>query len=124
MSQQPRADVIVAADRDPTAVERCLRSLLVHGGPSLRHLIVIDEHSANADMAAMLGRLENIGPTLRIVRNSFRLGSVVSYNRALDEREGDAVLVSSECVASANWLSELAAVAHSEAANGLCRSAD
>ena len=75
MSQQPRADVIVTADRDPTAVERCLQSLLVHGGPSLRRLIVIDDDSADPDMAAMLGRLVNIDPRLRIVRNSSRLGS-------------------------------------------------
>ncbi len=114
MSQQPRADIIVTADGDATAVGHCLQSLLLHGGPSLRRLIVIDDDSADPEMAAMLQRLVNIDPRLSIVRNPSRLGSVGSYNRGLDERQGDAVLVCSNCVAGGNWLSELAAVAHSE----------
>ena len=57
MSQQPGADVIVAADRDPTAVERCLQNLLAHGGPHLRRLIVVDDDSADPDMPEMLERL-------------------------------------------------------------------
>ena len=113
MSPQPRADVIVTADRDPTTVERCLQSLLMHSGASLRRLIVIDDDSANPDMAEMLRRLVNIDPRPRVIRNSSPLGTVGSFNRGLDEREGDVVLMSSDSVTCADWLSELVAVAHS-----------
>ena len=114
MSQQPRADIIVTADRDPTTVERCLQSLRAHSGPSLRNLIVIDNDSANPDMAEMLERLVNIDSRFRIVGNLSGLGTIGSFNRGLDERKGNAVIVSTDCVAGANWLSELVAVAHSE----------
>ena len=114
VSPLPRADIIVTADRDATAVERCLQSVLVHGGMLMRRLIVIDDTTSDPDMSAMLERLVNIDPRIEIVRNSSRLGRVGSYNSGLHKREGDAVLVSSDCVASANWLSELVAVAHSE----------
>ena len=114
MSQEPGADVIVTADGDPTLVESCLQRLLVHGGPSLRRLIVIIDGSANPDQPEMLERLVNSDHRLRIVHNSHRPGRVGSYNCGLDERQGDAVLMSCDCVADANWLSELLVVAHSE----------
>ena len=114
MSQQPGADVIVTADSDPPAVEHCLQSLLAHGGPHLRSLIVIDDESTDPDMALMLERLINVDPRIRVLRNSLRLGRIGSFNRGLNERVGDAVLVSSDCVASSHWLRELLAVAHSE----------
>ena len=115
MSQQlRRADVIMTADRDPTGVERCLQSLLVHGGTYLRRLIVIDDDSADPDMPEMLERLVNIDPRLQVVRNSQRLGRVGSFNRGLDERRGDVVLMGCDCVAGADWLCELLAVAHFE----------
>ena len=82
--QQPRADVIVTADRDASAVERCLQNLLVHSGPSLGRLIVIDD-SADPNMAGMLERLVTIDSRLHVVRNSSRLGRVGSFNRGLGE---------------------------------------
>jgi glycosyltransferase involved in cell wall biosynthesis len=114
MSQQPRADIIVTADDDPTVVERCLQNLLVHSGSSLRRLIVIDDDSTDPDMAVMLGRLVTIDSRLHVVRNSSRLGRVGSYNSGLGKCDGDAVLVSSDCITGGNWLSELMAVAHAD----------
>ena len=114
MSQHPGADVIVTADRDPPAVEPWVQFLLAHGGPHLRRLIVIDDESSDPGTAPMLERLDDIDPRILVLRNSHRLGVVGAYNRGLNERLGDAVLVSSDCIASSHWLGELAAVAHSE----------
>jgi glycosyltransferase involved in cell wall biosynthesis/GT2 family glycosyltransferase len=113
MARQPGTDVIVVADRDPTAVEPCLQNLLAHAGPHLRRLIVVDDESADPNMPEMLDRLAGIDSRLHVVRNSERLARVRSYNRGLEERQGDAVLVSSDCVVGAHWLSELSEVAHS-----------
>jgi GT2 family glycosyltransferase len=114
MSQQPGADIIFTPDGDRTAVEFCLHRLLAHGGPPLRRLIVVDDKSADSDMALMLDRLADIDPRLQVVRSSQRLGTVERYNRGLIERRGDAVLAYSDCVVGNNWLDELIAVAYSE----------
>ncbi len=77
MSPQPGADVIVIADRDPTAVEPCLQNILAHGGPHLRRLIVVDDDSADPDMPEMLERLARSirGCTSSAIRHDSR-GSV------------------------------------------------
>ena len=113
MSQQPGADVIVVADRDPTAVETCLQNVLAHAGPYLRRLIVVDNDSVDPEMPAMLKRLASVDSRLFAVRNLPRLGRVGSYNLGLEERQGDAVLVGSDCIVGAHWLTELFEVAHS-----------
>ena len=114
MSQLAGADVIVVADREPTAVETCLRNILTHGGPHLRRLIVVDNDSVDPEVPAMLERLASFDSRLLIVRNSPRLERVGSYNRGLEERQGDAVLLSSDCVVAPHWLTSLFDAAHSE----------
>jgi glycosyltransferase involved in cell wall biosynthesis len=114
MSEQPDTDVIVVADRDPTAVEPCLQNLLAHGGPHLRRLIVVvDDDSVDPGMPEMLERLAGIDSRLHVVRTPTRLSRVGSFNRGLEERQGDAVLVSTDCIVGVHWLTELFEVAHS-----------
>ena len=64
-------------------------------------------------MPEMLDGLARIDSRVQVVRNSPRLAQVGSYNRGLMERQGDAVLVSSDCIVGAHWLTELLEVAHS-----------
>jgi glycosyltransferase involved in cell wall biosynthesis len=114
VSQRSGADVIVTADRDPTMIEPRLQNILAHGGSHLRRLIVVDDDdSADSEMPEMLERLSRDDSRVRVVRNSPRLARVGAYNRGLEERQGDAVLVSSDCIVGADWLGELFAVAHS-----------
>ncbi len=113
MNQQPGTDVIVIADRDPTAVKHSLQKLLAGSGPLLRRLIAVDDVSADPDMFNMLERLASSDGRLHVVRNSSRMAGVGSYNHGLEERGGDAVLMSSDCVVGVDWLTELYEVAHS-----------
>ena len=60
MSQEPRADVIVAADSDPTQLEgRTVQAMLVHGGAqsAISRLIVITEDRAFGNIRCDLERL-------------------------------------------------------------------
>jgi glycosyltransferase involved in cell wall biosynthesis len=114
MMRQHRADVIMRADHEPDVVACCLRSLFEHGGTSLRRLIVIDQHPGDSEMAAMLESVVTSDPRAAVTRHASSLGIIEAYNRGLAKRQGDVVLISSDCVVSADWLVELAAVAHSD----------
>jgi glycosyltransferase involved in cell wall biosynthesis len=65
-------------------------------------LDLIREHLASLDARVVL------------VPGAARLNDIELCNRGLAERTGDAVLVSGSAIVSEDWLSELAAVAHSE----------
>ena len=109
MSQRSGADVIVTADRDPIVIEPRLQE---HFGswwiaPAPRLIVVGDDDSADSDMPEMLEGLSRIDSRVHVVRNLPRLARVGAYNRGLEERQGDAVLVSSDCVVGADWLGEL-----------------
>ena len=114
MLGQARCDIILKADRDPAMVECCVRSLLDNGGTMLRRVMVIDDTPDHSALAGVLDHLVIGDRRIHILRSSAFQGTVDSFNRGIGERDGDVVLISSDCVVSANWLSELAAVAHSD----------
>ena len=113
--QAPKADVIVSVDSDLAIALGCLQRVLEHSGPTLRRLIVIDDHGPDSEMARALNRLAEGDGRVHLVGNSSStLGFVGSCNRGLSAREGDAVLLGGDCIVGRDWLTELAAVAHSE----------
>jgi glycosyltransferase involved in cell wall biosynthesis len=114
MSQEPRADVILAADSDPTQLEGRLQAMLAHSGRALRKLIVINDEPARSEMSAMLERLAQTDPRVDILDRTSTSGRVGSFNCGLAERAGDAVVLSSDCIVGDGWLAALATVAHAE----------
>jgi len=115
MSRPLRADVIVPVYGGAEMTSRCLESVLIHGGPALRSLIVVDDVSPEPRMAVELDRIARRDPRVRVLRNEANLGFVGSCNRGLAKRQGDAVLLNSDTIATAGWLQELAEAAHSDA---------
>src|SRR5579875_2405736 len=114
MSSAPKADVIVPLGDDRELARRCLEAVLERSGPILGRLIVVDTLGPDAGMTGDLERLVARDGRVRIVSGMPGLNPVDSYNRGLCRREGDAVLLSSDCIVSEDWLVELAAVARSE----------
>jgi len=114
MSQRSPVDVIIMVYPQATSVLDCVRRLLEQSGDHLGRLILIEELRLSPDVADSLERLAGRDGRIQFVRYSSRLGAVGSCNRALTDCQGDVVLLSGNCMVSGNWLSELAAVAHSE----------
>jgi glycosyltransferase involved in cell wall biosynthesis len=114
MSRGFKADVIVTVYPNAANVINAIESVLEHSGPELGRLIVIDDQSMQPALAENLDRVADLDARVNVVRHSTRLGHAGSYNRGLAERSGDAVLLSGDCVVEVGWLSELAAVVHSD----------
>ena len=114
MSQEPRADVVVQADGDPTQIEKCLQGVLLYSGQTLRTLVVVKGLPASPIVSAVLERLEQTDPRIHIVDHGPAAANVGSLNRGLAERAGDAVILEPDCVVGPGWLAGLGAVAYSE----------
>jgi GT2 family glycosyltransferase len=109
-----QADVIVPVYRDTEMTVRCLRSVLEHGGSSLRSLMVVVDVSPEPDMGEALASLALSDERMRVIHNEHNMGFVATCNRGLAERRGDAVLLNSDTIVTPGWLCELAAVVHSD----------
>ncbi len=83
----PKADVIVMVSDDFKIVLRCLQSVLQYSGPTLRRLIVIDDHGPESEIAEALNRLaEGDGRVYRVGNSSHPHGFAGSCNRGLSAR--------------------------------------
>jgi glycosyltransferase involved in cell wall biosynthesis len=114
MSPTLKADVIVPVGRDRPLEYPCLEAVLERSGPFLNRLIVVHDHGAESEFACELERFASRDDRVRILANAHPLGFAGSCNHGLGLREGDAVLLAPDCIVTHDWLSELAAVAHSE----------
>jgi glycosyltransferase involved in cell wall biosynthesis len=114
MSRTFKADVIVPVYPDAATILRVIESALEHSGPELGRLIVIDDRAMQPGPVEDLDRVADLDARVHIIRHSTRLGHIGLYNRGLAERAGDAVLLSGDCIALGDWLSELAAVVYSD----------
>jgi GT2 family glycosyltransferase len=106
------ADVIVPVYRDSDMTVRCLESVLNHSGAALRSLIVVDDASPDPEMPDALARIARADPRVRVLRNEVNAGFILTCNRGLAERQGDAVLLNSDTLVTPGWLAELADVVH------------
>ncbi len=114
MKSPLQADVVVTVYRDTAMTMRCLESVLVHSGPVLRTLIVVNDVSPEPDMSAALAEVIQSDSRVRVITNETNLGYIGTCNRGLHERRGDAVLLNSDTIVTPGWLGELAEVAHSD----------
>ena len=118
MPQIPKADVIIAVYPHRAMLFDCVERALDHGGEHLGRLIVFDEHRTDSQFIERLERLTDLDARVIFVRQPLPFDPIAAYNSELAKCEGDAVLLSGDCAASPNWLSELCAVAHSEERTG------
>lgn len=109
-----RADVIVPVYRDVAMTVNCLRSVLAHSGPELDRLIVINDVSPDAGMAAALEELAASDSRMMLLHNKKNLGFIGSINLGLSHRRGDVVLLNNDTKVTPGWLAELAAVCHTD----------
>ena len=109
-----KADVIVAVDDNAPECIACLESVLRFSGPVLNRLILVARASlgANVDRAVENLRQATHGSPSFAAADS--LSDVDACNRGLSQRQGDAVILAANARVTEGWLSELAAVAHSE----------
>jgi len=114
MPTERKADVIVTVDCSTPEALACIESVLRFSGPALRHLIVIAGASLDPDLGQAVENLEQDDSRLTILRLAKSACDVDACNQGLSRREGDAVIVLASSRVTEGWLSELAAVAHSE----------
>ncbi len=115
MPKRPEADVIVTADRDALTVDRCVRTVLAQSGHALRRLLLIDDLCPDGPGPEAIERLVKLDERVVLVQHPTKLGPVGSCNRGMVKRGTDAVLLNKHaCVVGPDWLTELAAVAHSD----------
>jgi glycosyltransferase involved in cell wall biosynthesis len=113
MSQGRKADVIVVAEGNSAIASRCLGSVLEHGGPALRRLIVVDPLPVAGELAHCLEDLAAGDARVRLLRQRGGAGEeyAAACNRGLAERAADVVLLRCDVEVGVGWLEELAAVA-------------
>lgn len=107
-----QADVVIPVYRDISLTQACIESVLEFTGPALRRLILVDDCGPDPDMRPMLRRFRDDFDCIRLLENERNLGLVVSANRGLSLRLGDAVLLNSDTRVTKGWLEECLSVLH------------
>ncbi len=115
MAPRSKADVIITVYPLASAVLDCVETLLEYSGDELGRLILIDDCCLPSSLVESFEDLAGrdsprpfrppFSEAGRYARVQSGVGSIAI---------GDAVLLSGDCIVSEYWLSELAAVAHSE----------
>jgi GT2 family glycosyltransferase len=105
-----RVAIIIPIYRGVAITKACIESVLAHRGPT-DLLILINDHSPDADMAGMLAPYDTVENVL-LLTNEQNLGFVRTVNRGMALAEGmHAVLLNSDTVMHAGGLDELLRVA-------------
>ena len=115
MSQARKADVLVVAQDCSPVTLRCLDSVLRTGGPALNRLIIVASSNLTRTRSRNIETIAREHSSVLVLRASAGLGAVEAYNRGLEERTGDVVLLRSDIEVTPGWLVELADAVYSEA---------
>ena len=107
-----QVDVVVPAYRGLDETRRCLESVLADPDRPDGRVIVVDDHSPEADLSAWLDTLAAAG-RITVLRNRRNLGFVASANRGIEAAgRHDVALLNSDTEVPAGWLRRLAAQAY------------
>ena len=107
-----RLNIIVPIYRGIDITEACIASILATRSVEEHRLILVNDHSPDAGMSAMLNRYANV-PNLFILTNETNLGFVGSANRGLAfAGAGDVLLLNSDTRLFPGGLAELCRVAY------------
>lgn len=107
-----RLNIIIPIYRDVEITRACINSVLAHRNPELDSIVLVNDCSPDADMAAMLRRFKT-EPNTFLLTNPTNRGFVQSVNRAVAFcHEGDVVLLNSDTRVFEGGFDELWRVAH------------
>jgi GT2 family glycosyltransferase len=106
------ATVIIPVYRGIDVTRECIESVLRHRATSPCRVVIVNDCSPEAGMAAMLAEFKR-QPGVVLLTNETNLGFVKTVNRALaDFVDGDAVLLNSDTRVFDGWLDEMMRVAY------------
>ncbi len=107
-----KADIVIPVFADVSATRACIESVFRCTEEALGQLIVVNDCSPDPAMMPMLHRLQARHPEMVLISNETNLGFVRSANRGMGLRQRDVVLLNSDTLVTAGWLSEMLAVAY------------
>mgnify|MGYP001214847452 CR=1 FL=1 len=100
-------DVIIPVYRAEAETRRCLDSVLAHPGPIAHEVIVIDDASGVASLAAYLDHLADAG-RITLIRHADNAGFVRTVNEGMAlHPQRDVVLLNSDTEVANDWLHRL-----------------
>ena len=90
--------VLVPVYKGLADVQACLESVVRHGAEAPFELLVIDDASPQAAVAAYVDQFgaSEHGVPVRVLRNPENLGFVRTVNRGLRETQGDVVILNAD----------------------------
>ncbi|HUB49848.1 MAG TPA: glycosyltransferase [Acetobacteraceae bacterium] len=107
-----QVDIVVPVYRGFAETRRCVESVLADPGRPAGRVIVVDDHSPEADLSAWLNKLAAAG-RITLLRNRRNLGFVASVNRGIEAAgRHDVALLNSDTEVPGGWLRRLAAQAY------------
>jgi len=107
-----QADVIIPVYRGLEETRRCVESVLADPDRPAGRVIVVDDHSPDADLSAWLDTLA-AADRITLLRNRRNLGFVAAVNRGIEAAgRHDVALLNSDTEVPAGWLRRLAAQAY------------
>jgi GT2 family glycosyltransferase len=108
-------DIIIPVYRGLAATQRCIRSVLDCSASEPHHVIVVDDATPEAGLAAWLDEIAAAG-RVELLRHEANRGFVASVNEAMSLHTGrDVVLLNSDTEVAGDWLDRIAACARREA---------
>jgi GT2 family glycosyltransferase len=111
-------DVVIPVYRGLAETRACVESALAARGSVPYDLVVIDDHSPEAGMAAWLAGLERAG-RITLVTHGENRGFVASVNEGMALHPGrDVLLLNSDTEVAPGWLDRIAAHASADPAIG------
>jgi GT2 family glycosyltransferase/glycosyltransferase involved in cell wall biosynthesis len=105
-------DVIIPVYRGLEETRRCLESVLAAPSPLLGEIIVIDDHTPEPALGALLEQYHAAG-RIRLIRPARRLGFVAASNRGIMAAgRRDVILLNNDTEVPPGWIDRLAAHAY------------
>ncbi len=107
-----RVAIVVPIYRGVEITKACIDAVLAHRDADKDLLILINDHSTDAEMAGMLAAYSDV-PNVMVLENAQNLGFVGTVNRGMALARGlDVVLLNSDTVMFAGGLDEMIRVAY------------
>ncbi len=93
-------------------VEKTIKSILEHTKINYE-LILIDDGSTDSRIKTLLNNLDTI-KNLTVIQNNEKLGFFKSINLAIEDTEGDVLLIKSNTIVTPHWLQKMVVSAYSD----------
>jgi len=98
--------IIIPVYMDSARTRLCIESVLKSKSETPWKLIIVNDHSPEAELVAYLDTLIQ-GPSLQIINNLTNLGFIVSVNMGISLCNDDVVLLNSDTEVADDWIDRL-----------------